>query len=175
MNNTKVTAETATLNASTAYALYISKDTVGDTSGWTTTHSFASDNATNEAMKPVSTTGKNQTTPMTFVTSNAWLINGDHNNVNEVTGATAVDAIAADNLSSSKVQQITGVTGASATALATLKGDDLYDFTKANEVCTVTAYVWMEGCDYDTIGTNLTSITGASNKLVMDLGFCAAQ
>ena len=285
VNNTRVDAKTATLNASTANALYISQGAVGDSTGWTTTHSFASANATNDHILPVSTTGKtsvkidaeasNQTeTPMTFVKSNAWEINSGNSNKNEVktyaaatanteyfmdnfeikasqacklaidmdattmtasdavkavmrlalvvtnsdgsnpkyffytldngtalTGgmnttfngsegadgiakaikngnkekAEAVDVISADNLDGGKVKQITGISGASSTALNTMAGDTLYEFTTPNEVCKVTAYIWMEGCDYDTIGANLTSITGASNKLVMNLGFCAAN
>lgn len=89
--------------------------------------------------------------------------------------AAAVDVISADNLEENKVKQITGITGASSTALNTMAGDTLYTFSGPNEVCKVTAYIWMEGCDYDTIGANLTSITGAANKLVMNLGFCAAN
>ena len=89
--------------------------------------------------------------------------------------AAAVDVISADNLEGNKVKQITGITGASSTALNTMAGDTLYTFSGPNEVCKVTAYIWMEGCDYDTIGANLTSITGAANKLVMNLGFCAAN
>lgn len=274
VNNTRVDAQTATLNASTANALYISQGAVGDTTGWTTTHAFAAGNATNDHIVPVSTTGKNQDTPMTFVKSNAWEINSGNGNNNEVktytpatantdyfvdsfeikasqacklaidldattmtasanvkavmrlalvvtksdgsepkyffytldngtaltggmnttfngtTGADgiekaikdgskekdqAVDVISADNLSQNKVKQITGITGASSTALNTMAGDTLYEFATPNEVCKVTAYIWMEGCDYDTIGANLTSITGDTNKLVMNLGFCAAN
>ena len=275
VNNTRVKAETATLNASTANALYISKGDVGETTGWTTTHAFTAANATNEHMVPVSTTGKNQTTPMTFVKSNGWEINNGNGNKNEVisysnaipnteyfmdsfeikasqacklaidmdtttmnasdpvkavmrlalvvtdsadanpkyffytldngtplsggmnttfNGATgadgiekaikdgsatkenAVDVISADNMNDdNKVKQITGITNASSTALNTMAGDTLYDFKNPNEVCKVTAYIWMEGCDYDTIGSNLTSITGENNKLVMNLGFCAAN
>lgn len=274
VNNTRVDAQTATLNASTANALYISQGAVGDSTGWTTTHAFAAANATNDHIVPVSTTGKNQTTPMTFVKSNAWEINSGNGNKNEVktyssatantdyfmdsfeikasqacklaidmdattmtasanvkavmrlalvvtksdgtepkyffytldngtalTGGmnttfngtegadgiakaikdgtqektAAVDVISADNLEENKVKQITGITGASSTALNTMAGDTLYTFSGPNEVCKVTAYIWMEGCDYDTIGANLTSITGAANKLVMNLGFCAAN
>ena len=274
VNNTTVKAESATLNASTAYALYISQGEVGDTSGWTTTHTFAAANATNDHILPVSTTGKNQTVPMTFVKSNAWEINSGNGNKNEVktyspatanteyfmdkfeikasqacklaidmdattmtandnvkavmrlalvvtdsAGANAkyffytldngtalsggmnttfngtdgadgiekaikdgtaeknaaVDVISADNLEGSKVKQITGITGANGTTLNTMDGDTLYQFSNPNEVCKVTAYIWMEGCDHDTIGANLTSITGDANKLVMNLGFCAAN
>ena len=274
INNTQVKAESATLNASTAYALYISQGAVGDSTGWTTTHAFAAANATNDHIVPVSTTGKNQTTPMTFFRSNEWEINSANGNKNEVktyatatanteyfmdtfeikasqtcklaidmdnttmtasekvkavmrlalvvtksdgtdpkyffytldggtalTGgmnttfngtegadgiakaikdgdqekAAAVDVISADNLVENKVKQITGITSANSTALNTMAGDTLYEFTTPNEVCKVTAYIWMEGCDYDTIGANLTSITGDANRLVMNLGFCAAQ
>lgn len=274
VNNTRVDAQTATLNASTANALYISQGEVGDSTGWTTTHAFAAANATNDNILPVSTTGKNQDTPMTFVKSNAWEINTGNANKNEVISYTtatanteyfmdsfeikasqacklaidmdattmtandnvkavmrlalvvtdsaganakyffytldngtaltggmnttfngtsgadgieraikdgsatkegAVDVISADNLSGGKVKQITGIADASSTALNTMAGDTLYEFTTPNEVCKVTAYIWMEGCDHDTIGANLTSITGDTNKLVMNLGFCAAN
>ena len=53
--------------------------------------------------------------------------------------------------------------------------DVLYNFTKANEVCKVTAYIWMEGCDYDCTNNTVAEITGDANKIVANLGFCAGN
>ncbi len=51
--------------------------------------------------------------------------------------------------------------------------DVLYEFRQPNEVCKVTAYIWMEGCDYDCTNNTVSEITGAANKVVANLGFCA--
>ena len=51
--------------------------------------------------------------------------------------------------------------------------DVLYTFTNPNEVCKVTAYIWMEGCDYDCTNNTVSEITGDANKVVANLGFCA--
>lgn len=51
--------------------------------------------------------------------------------------------------------------------------ESLYNFTSANEVCKVTAYIWMEGCDYDCTNNTVSEITGTANKVVANLGFCA--
>ena len=53
--------------------------------------------------------------------------------------------------------------------------DVLYNFTKANEICKVTAYIWMEGCDYDCTNNTVAEITGDANKIVANLGFCAGN
>lgn len=49
----------------------------------------------------------------------------------------------------------------------------LYTFENPNEVCKVTAYIWMEGCDYDCTNNTVSEITGDANKVVANLGFCA--
>ena len=53
------------------------------------------------------------------------------------------------------------------------QADELYSFTKNNEVVKIKAYIWMEGCDGDTVAANLTTLTGDTNKFKAVLGFCA--
>ena len=53
--------------------------------------------------------------------------------------------------------------------------DELYAFTKNNEVVKITAYIWMEGCDHDCNNDTVATITGAANTVTATLGFCAGQ
>ncbi|MDY2861979.1 MAG: hypothetical protein SOT10_05200 [Oscillospiraceae bacterium] len=53
--------------------------------------------------------------------------------------------------------------------------DELYDFTQNNEVVKITAYIWMEGCDYDCNNNTVATITGAANTVTATLGFCAGS
>lgn len=53
--------------------------------------------------------------------------------------------------------------------------ESLYEFTQANEVCKITAYIWMEGCDYDCTNNTVSEITGTANTIVANLGFCAGE
>ena len=49
----------------------------------------------------------------------------------------------------------------------------LYTFAGADDYCNVTTYIWMEGCDYDTVTANVTDFTGLANKITAKLGFGA--
>ena len=53
--------------------------------------------------------------------------------------------------------------------------ESLYEFTQANEVCKITAYIWMEGCDFDCTNNTVSEITGTANTIVANLGFCAGE
>ena len=59
------------------------------------------------------------------------------------------------------------------TAATTAKVDTLYAFANPEDVCTVTAYIWMEGCDEDCTAANITTLTGEANKINAVFGFCA--
>lgn len=279
VNNTMVNTDEVQLAAKTAYALLISEGAEGATSAWTTTHQMSQANKKNVTMEPVSTIGKNQTTPMTFVKQSHWSTNST-TNASEVdqytpatanteylmenfeikasqicnlyldqetvftyktedtstlgktlrlalkikkkgaedstakyffytiddaatagaanttfngsegadglkkaikdgaqTGASAVDVISADNLATDSVKKLVTATGVTSGALATVdqvgSADLLYSFTAPEEVCSVTAYIWVEGCDKDTVAANLTTLTGESNSFKATLGFCA--
>lgn len=93
------------------------------------------------------------------------------------TGAAAIGAISADNLDSGSVKQLVTATGVTSGALATSSqvgsADLLYSFAAPEDVCLVKAYIWMEGCDEDTVAANLTTLTGAGNAFNAVLGFCA--
>ena len=49
----------------------------------------------------------------------------------------------------------------------------LYSFANPNDVCKVTVYIWMEGCDYDCTNNTVSEIIGGTNKIEVNLGFCA--
>ena len=51
----------------------------------------------------------------------------------------------------------------------------IYTFNTPEEVCSVTAYIWMEGCDEDCVSANIKTLTEAANKLKVNLGFCAGN
>ena len=55
------------------------------------------------------------------------------------------------------------------------QADELYNFTKNNEVVKIKAYIWMEGCDYDCNNSTVNEITGTTNKITATLGFCAGS
>ena len=50
--------------------------------------------------------------------------------------------------------------------------DCLYTFNEAEEICTVTAYVWMEGCDFDCNAAEVTALV--ESAVTGALGFGAA-
>lgn len=54
------------------------------------------------------------------------------------------------------------------------KAQILYTFGSANDICEVTMYLWMEGCDAECNADNINQFNGAANQLVAKLGFCAA-
>ncbi len=62
-----------------------------------------------------------------------------------------------------------------AAADATEAAQILYHFKEANDVCEVTVYLWMEGCDAECNADMINQFNGAANELVARLGFCAAN
>ena len=101
---------------------------------------------------------------------------------------TAVDTISAQNyvaavadpetpghiptLAASKVDS----DGSALVAAATYGSiEPIYTFANPEEVVDITAYIWMEGCDYDCISANISTLTEAANKLRVNLGFCAGS
>ena len=89
----------------------------------------------------------------------------------------------AENLVSAATKAIGGTgTKALATASATNgldatpgTADVLHTFTQNNEIVDITAYIWMEGCDYDCNNSTVNEITGATNTVTATLGFCAGN
>lgn len=77
----------------------------------------------------------------------------------------AIATLAASSVAVTDVSALTSVSGIT----------PLYEFTNPEEICTITAYIWMEGCDYDCNAANLATLVGDSNSLVVTLGFCAGQ
>lgn len=51
--------------------------------------------------------------------------------------------------------------------------DVLYQFAAADDTVTITAYIWMEGCDFDCNSSVVKSITESVNAVTATLGFCA--
>ena len=88
----------------------------------------------------------------------------------------------ADSIVSAASKALTGENNALATpdpanGLSAIVGqaDELYSFTKNNEVVKIKAYIWMEGCDYDCNNSTVNEITGTTNKITATLGFCAGS
>lgn len=89
----------------------------------------------------------------------------------------AAAQITGDNLSSSKVKQLATASAAGNTTLLTTlnSADKLYSFAGADEICTVTAYVWMEGSDYDCNAAETTNFLKEGERLHAVLSFAAAS
>ncbi len=66
---------------------------------------------------------------------------------------------------------------ASALAKAGTNVKSLYDFSVTGEnnkqECKAVIYIWMEGCDYDTVAANTTAFKDFANKI--QLGFCVGE
>ena len=188
--NTGYLKETFQIKASQACDLYLDSDTVikvvDKTSG-----SDGSGNVASVARVALTVTGTSDS--KTFV----YKLDGDTGVGTEVTKLnTSIDSssnangvqyaikndgssaqITANNIGSdSKVKQLVTATAAGNTALlSTLNGaDKLYTFNNADEVCTVTVYVWMEGADYDCNAAETTKFLGANEVLRANFSFAAA-
>jgi hypothetical protein len=75
---------------------------------------------------------------------------------------------------SSKTIKDYAVTG-SQSALATATSDaDLIAAAAVNEEIQVDIYIWMEGCDYDTVAANINSFAGTGVS-GLQLGFCLGE
>lgn len=79
-----------------------------------------------------------------------------------------------DNADSSLEMHLATAPSDGNTFVETVNGADaLYEFENADDVVTVTAYIWMEGCDHDTNSAMVSTITGQTVKTV--LGFAVAN
>ena len=162
--NTGYLKETFQIKASQACNLYLDSDTVIKVVD-KTTESDGSGNVKSVARVALTVTGTSGN--KTFV----YKLDGDtgtgteetklNTSINSSSNANGVQyaikndgasaQITADNIGNdSKVKALATATAAGNTALlTTLNGaDKLYTFNDADEVCTVTVYVWMEGSDY---------------------------
>ena len=63
----------------------------------------------------------------------------------------------------------TAPTSGTAFVTATNSADLLYTFANADDVVNITAYIWMEGCDYDCNSAMVSTIT--AQKVLANLGF----
>lgn len=106
--------------------------------------------------------------------------NGIASATNEATAATVADYSTTatvknlDNSSNVKaIAKVTAPVSNSTLATAGENGADLlYTFNKADETVRITAYVWMEGCDYDCNNTVVNNIQG--HTVNCQLGFALA-
>jgi hypothetical protein len=117
---------------------------------------------------------------------------GVANGVKNAVGPTAVSATAkaiavsptpadyavaqVDNYASSAIPVLTdaGMATGSSSGLCTPGTIDPFAIVKADEIVQVDIYVWMEGCDYDTVAGNLSAFS-LGNLGAMQFGFCAGS
>lgn len=101
--------------------------------------------------------------------------------VSATAGATAVSATPADyvaaqvnNYASDAIPVLTdaGMATGSQSGLCTAGTIDPFATVNADEIVQVDIYVWMEGCDHDTVAGNLSSFSAATLN-GMQFGFCA--
>lgn len=88
-----------------------------------------------------------------------------------------VDTIAAENYSSGVPTLAASKLTATGADIVTNSANvtPIYTFANPEEVVDVVAYIWMEGCDYDCVSANISTLTEATNKLKVNLGFCAGK
>lgn len=79
--------------------------------------------------------------------------------------STTVPTISASTLSSTGSDIVTNDAGIT----------PIYTFNNPEDVVDVVAYIWMEGCDHDCVSANVSTLTEATNKLKVNLGFCAGK
>lgn len=122
----------------------------------------------------------------TSVNSSTGVANGVKNAVgptvvSATAGATPVSSTPADyttgqvdNYSAAAIPVLTdaGMATGSTTGLCTAGTIAPFATVNADEIVQVDIYVWMEGCDYDTVAGNLSSFSAATLK-GMQFGFCA--
>ncbi len=150
VTNTKVTAGTAQVSATTANTLLIQNAD----NQWATSYDFTE---TNTNFVPVSTVGKNSTDAFAFYVQNNWA----KDTSNAITVNKVSKAIGTEYWTKSfKIK-------ASQACKLYLDTDTKF------EVVDITAYIWMEGCDYDCNNSTVNEITGATNTITATLGFCA--
>lgn len=186
--NTEYLTETFQIKASQACNLYLDQDTVINATGADKTTSTL-DKTLRVALVVTDKNGYNKTF---FYQVDGEKGNGTANTTNGTadgvaravkdgskSGVEALDVISTDNMSAdNKVPVLTTVNATSSalvekTAATTAKVDTLYAFANPEDVCTVTAYIWMEGCDEDCTAANITTLTGEANKINAVFGFCA--
>ena len=101
--------------------------------------------------------------------------------VSATAGATAVSATPVDyaaaqvnNYATSAIPVLTddGMATGSQSGLCTAGTIDPFATVNADEIVQVDIYVWMEGCDHDTVAGNLSSFS-TGNLKGMQFGFCA--
>lgn len=94
-----------------------------------------------------------------------------------ITNGADVGTITAENYSSGVATLAASKLTSDGTGIVTNATNikPIYTFNNAEDVVDVTAYVWMEGCDYDCVSANINKLTEDTNKLKVNLGFCAGQ
>ena len=186
--DTDYLTETFQIKASQACNLYLDQDTVINATGADKTTSTL-DKTLRVALVVTDKKGYNKTF---FYQVDGEKGNGTANTTNGTadgvakavkdgskSGTEALDVISTDNMSKDgKVPVLTTVNATSSalvkkTDATTAKVDTLYAFANPEDVCTVTAYIWMEGCDEDCTAANITTLTGEANKINAIFGFCA--
>jgi hypothetical protein len=102
----------------------------------------------------------------------------DKNSATATSSSPVVAAIAGANKMASGKTIVDYAIKGEQSSVATVKSDDtmadVIAETTANEEVQVDVYVWMEGCDVDTIAANITSFSGTGVS-GLQLGFCLGK
>ena len=187
--NTEYLTETFQIKASQKCNLYLDNETVIQAVGTANTTSTLN-KTLRVALVVTDTNSYNKTF---FYQVDATTGNGTANTTNGTadgvanavndgsqTGAAALAAISTDNLVDGKVPALNTVEATNTTlvelsAASAANVDTLYVFNNPEDICTVTVYIWMEGCDVDCTAANITNLTGEENKVSAVFGFCAGK
>ena len=165
----EVAGDNNTMNKTLRLALVVSNN--GTYKG---TYMYQIDSATNTTTGTYNTTLESLSADGINNAISGFTTTGDGNSATEGT-PTAAELV-------SKATKAIGGTGDKALATADTNNglnatvgtaDTLYEFTQNNEVVDITAYIWMEGCDFDCNNSTVNEITGATNTITATLGFCA--
>jgi hypothetical protein len=98
----------------------------------------------------------------------------DSNNAVATNSAPKVAEISNVKTMSSKVITDYAITGSQSTIATATSDADVIATATVNEEIQVDIYVWMEGCDYDTVAANITSFAGTGVR-GLQLGFCLGE
>lgn len=126
--------------------------------------------------------GSTYNTTLTSLNNNS-AVNGVENGIASATNGETAAKVAnfsatstVKNLGSNGVKALVSVAAPSNTSTLATAGENgadlLYTFTKADETVRITAYIWMEGCDYDCNNTVVNNIQG--HTVNCQLGFALA-
>ena len=100
---------------------------------------------------------------------------------NAIESTTTASKILADNADATNIKVYTdhlATSGGNGAFVTPNAAEELFEFAASDDICKVTVYIWMEGCDYETNITNIgdiasTTLNATLNQVTAKLGFGA--